>query len=149
EITEPSGFFCSSNKGVKVRVKNAGSNAINNVTIEWQLNGVPQAPIAYNTVIPVKGDAIVTLANLNFNGVPKNIKVWTSMPNSQADLVNADDTVSQKINSGLSGAYTIGGASPDFATISDAVTALEAYGICGPVVFNIRNGVYNEQVALD
>jgi hypothetical protein len=149
EITEPTGFFCSGNKDVKVRVKNAGSNAINNVTIQWQLNGVLQTPIAYNTVIPVQGDAIITLANLNFNGVPKNIKVWTTLPNNQPDLVNADDTVSQKINSGLSGAYTVGGTTPDFADFVEAVNSLKSFGVCGPVVFNIRNGVYSGQVALD
>lgn len=46
----------------------------------------------------------------------------------------------------LSGSYTIGGTSPDYATFTDAVNDLEANGISGPVVFNVRDGVYNEQV---
>lgn len=39
------------------------------------------------------------------------------------------------------GTYTIGGASPDYATVQAAATAL-ASGISGPVVFNIRPGTY-------
>ncbi len=42
----------------------------------------------------------------------------------------------------LSGSYTIGGNNPDFTTINAAVNTLEANGISGPVVFNIRSGVY-------
>ncbi len=39
------------------------------------------------------------------------------------------------------GTYTIGGTTPDYATVQAAATAL-ASGISGPVVFNIRPGVY-------
>ena len=46
----------------------------------------------------------------------------------------------------LSGTYTIGGISPDYITINDAVDDLTLSGVSGPVVFNIRDGVYNEQV---
>ena len=42
----------------------------------------------------------------------------------------------------LSGNYTIGGTTPDYATITDALTATQA-GITGPVVFNIRPGTYS------
>jgi hypothetical protein len=47
----------------------------------------------------------------------------------------------------LTGAYTIGGANPDYATIAAAVTALNQSGVNGPVVFNIRNGGYVEQAS--
>jgi Secretion system C-terminal sorting domain len=42
----------------------------------------------------------------------------------------------------LSGAYTIGGASPDYASISDAVSDLNSSGISGNVTFSIRSGMY-------
>ena len=48
----------------------------------------------------------------------------------------------------LSGPKTIGGSSPDYTSIADAVTALVAQGISGPVVFNIRAGTYTEQVTI-
>lgn len=48
----------------------------------------------------------------------------------------------------LSGTYTIGGTTPDYATFNAAAAALETNGVSGPVVFNIRNGTYNESVYL-
>ncbi|MBL4651305.1 MAG: right-handed parallel beta-helix repeat-containing protein [Flavobacteriales bacterium] len=46
----------------------------------------------------------------------------------------------------LAGAYTIGGATPNYPTISDAANDLMCKGVSGPVTMNIRDGVYNEQV---
>lgn len=47
-----------------------------------------------------------------------------------------------------SGTYTIGGTSPDYSTFTDAISALKAGGICGPVTFKVRNGKYNEQIQI-
>jgi hypothetical protein len=44
----------------------------------------------------------------------------------------------------LSGSYTIGGSSPDFATLQEAADTLEVNGVSGPVFFNIRPGIYME-----
>ena len=48
----------------------------------------------------------------------------------------------------LSGTYTIGGASPDYATFSAAVIALNTNGVSGPVTFNVRTGTYNENIII-
>ena len=48
---------------------------------------------------------------------------------------------------GLRGTFTVGGSSPDFPTLADAVKAL-AQGVCGPVTFLLRDGVYAETVAI-
>ncbi|MCK6641873.1 MAG: hypothetical protein L6Q81_17490 [Bacteroidia bacterium] len=48
----------------------------------------------------------------------------------------------------LSGIYTIGGVSPSFPTFNAAATALETFGVSGPVIFNVRNGTYTESVYL-
>ncbi|PLW94686.1 MAG: hypothetical protein C0592_02125, partial [Marinilabiliales bacterium] len=49
-----------------------------------------------------------------------------------------------------SGTYTIGGASPDYVTFSDAATDLNTNGVAGdgPVIFNVRDGVYNDYINL-
>ena len=44
----------------------------------------------------------------------------------------------------LAGTYTIGGDSPDYATIADARNDLRMRGISAPVTFNIRTGEYEE-----
>ena len=49
----------------------------------------------------------------------------------------------------LSGSYTIGGTSPKFTTISEAVDSLDTYGVSGAVILNIRSGTYTEQIVID
>lgn len=48
----------------------------------------------------------------------------------------------------LNGTYTIGGTSPTFSTIQDACDSLVSVGVSGPVIMNIRDGIYNEHVNL-
>ena len=48
----------------------------------------------------------------------------------------------------LTGTKTIGGANPDYATITAAVTALMNQGATGNLTFNIRPGTYTGQYAL-
>lgn len=48
----------------------------------------------------------------------------------------------------LSGTYTIGGTSPDFANLTDVIDTLNSKGVKGPVTFHIRSGTYNEQLYL-
>jgi PKD repeat protein len=48
----------------------------------------------------------------------------------------------------LSGPKTIGGASPDYATFTAAISALSSQGVSGPVVFNVRAGNYPEKITI-
>ena len=43
----------------------------------------------------------------------------------------------------LNGTYTIGGTSPNYSTLSDAINALNSNGVSGPVQFLIRDGSYS------
>ena len=54
-----------------------------------------------------------------------------------------------QISAQLNGTYTIGGSSPSYTTIAQAVSVLNSNGVSGPVVFNIRSGVYKDQLFLD
>ncbi len=96
-VTAPVAPFCSGNQTVQVRVKNAGKNQINNVTVNWIVDGVPQTPVTYSTTIDTLGGAggnfaTVTLGTVSFGNAPRTIKIYTSDPNGQADTVNTDDT---------------------------------------------------------
>jgi len=44
----------------------------------------------------------------------------------------------------LTGTYTVGGPSPDFASMSQAAMALNARGISGAVTLNVRAGTYED-----
>ncbi len=49
----------------------------------------------------------------------------------------------------LSGSYTIGGTSPDYSSVAQAVDSLNAKGVNGAVTFNIRSGNYNAQFTIE
>ena len=48
----------------------------------------------------------------------------------------------------LNGNYTVGGTSPDYITVSDAVTDLNSSGVDGPVKFIIRDGSYVNSIQI-
>ena len=142
--------FCPGTYDIRVNLKNFGTNALSNVTVNWMYDGVLQAPIAWSTPMPSLGDATITLGSRVFAaGVPHTIKAWTSSPNSVADSFAGNDTLTVTIKPALSGTFTIGGTSPSYPNFNAAATDLNTNGICGPVVLNVRNGVYNEQVTFN
>ncbi|MCB2204964.1 T9SS type A sorting domain-containing protein [bacterium] len=146
--------FCAGNEDVTVTLRNYGTNPLTSATINWSLNGVAQTPYSWTGLLDTLNittrSTQVTLANMNFqSGIPYTIAAWPTMPNGVPDTVSRNDTAIVTVQAAISGTYTIGGASPDYATFSDAAADLTAYGLCGPVVFNVRPGTYNEQIELD
>ena len=150
-IIEPAQPFCPGTYLVKLRIKNVGNNVINNVKIDWQQDGGAINTISHTNPININGstqgnEAIITLGNITFGSAPVNIKAWTYLPNGVNDPVAIDDTLDKDYFAALSGTYTVGGTNPHFPTVVAAAKALEDYGTCGSVVFNIRPGTYTGQV---
>ena len=56
--------------------------------------------------------------------------------------------LSQSLFAQLSGNYTIGGTTPDFSTVQEAVDSLISQGVSGPVIFDIRTGTYIENIVI-
>jgi hypothetical protein len=139
------------NQDVKVRVNNNGANQITGLAVNWEVDGMLQTPYGYTGLLDTLGgsnpsDSLLTIGSIAFtNASPKNVKVWTSLPNNLNDTSNSDDTIRFVIRPKLDGTYTIG-TGGDYASLSEAVAFMQN-GICGPVTFNfIGNKVYNEQV---
>ena len=146
--------FCAGTQDVTVTLRNYGTNQLTSATVNWTINGVPQT--AYNwtglldTTSDVARETQITLGSESFlANTPYTIAVWTGMPNGVADTINTNDTASIIARAAIAGTFTIGGASPDYATFTDAVNDLNSYGLCGPAVFNVRPGTYNEQIVLE
>ncbi|MCB9045189.1 MAG: right-handed parallel beta-helix repeat-containing protein [Chitinophagales bacterium] len=152
-IIDPVPPFCPGTYTVRLRVKNNGNNKINNVKIDWQKDGGAISTINYTTPIDINGssagnEAIITLGPVTFGKAGVNIKAWTYLPNGVQDPIPGDDTLDQDYFAALSGTYTVGGTTPDFPTVVAAVGALNQYGTCGDVIFDVRPGVYTGQVVL-
>ncbi|WP_276133452.1 right-handed parallel beta-helix repeat-containing protein [Polluticoccus soli] len=152
-LTNPVAPFCSGNQTVIAQIKNSGNNVLNSVQVGWSVDGIVQSPVSYTTQINTLGSglgntATVSLGTVNFGTAPKVIRVWTYSPNGNTDPFTNDDTLTVSLRSSLSGTYTIGGTTPNYSNIAAAVTDLNNYGVCGPVVFDIRNGTYTERTVL-
>lgn len=141
---------CQAEQAIEVVLANLGTDTLNTVTIKWTLNGIPQPDYLYTSLLNPEGDtAHVVIAMHTFSNQADNISIWVHMPNGTEDMQHPNDTLAVRFRLPLSGTYTIGGTTPDFATLKDAVSDLNQFFTCGPVVFKIRDGIYNEQIELD
>ncbi|NUM31917.1 MAG: right-handed parallel beta-helix repeat-containing protein [Bacteroidetes bacterium] len=146
-IIVPKKPFPADSQWVKVVLKNYGSNAITSVSINWKFNGTTQTTKSWTGTLN-SGDTVhVKLLKKFFvGGTPYSTKVWTTSPNGSTDPENTNDTT-EELNQypAMSGVYTIGGSSPDFANFNAAINAMKLGGIIDSVRFDVRDGTYNEQ----
>ncbi len=150
-IDSPPIPFCAGKYDVKVTLRNNGTNYLTSATVNWTINGAPQAAYNWSGSLDTLNnrETQLTLGSHNFlTNTPYTITAWTSMPNGVQDTVNNNDTASISGQAAIAGTFTIGGVNPDYPTFAAAVKDLNSYGLCGPVVFNVRSGTYKEQISI-
>ncbi len=147
-------IICPGSDSVRVTINNYGTNQVDSVWVNWRKNSVLQTPMHLKTLLDTVGGvgSSSTVVNLGLHaftaGNTENFEVWTTMPNGVVDTSTNNDTTRAAIKPSLTGTYTIGGTTPDYTTWNAAVADLVAIGICGPVVFDVRQGTYTEQIEL-
>ncbi len=141
---------CEGSAVVSVKLKNFGTQNLTSSVVQWTMDGILQTPVSWSGNLTTGGMTTVILGNYTFqHATTVQLKAWTEQPNGFVDLFTLNDTLaSVSILPRISGTFTIGGVSPDYTDFTSAVSDLTLYGICGPVVFNVRNGTYNEQVTI-
>lgn len=141
--------FCSGTKNVYATISNVGTTTITSLKIDWKLNSTAQTQYSWTGSLASGATVSVKIGSASLSAnTPYTFKVWSSLPNGGTDGNHANDTLSVTRTSSLSGTVTIGGTTPTYATINDAVNALVTNGVCGPVILNMRDGTYNEQVSV-
>ncbi|HZV70613.1 MAG TPA: CARDB domain-containing protein [Saprospiraceae bacterium] len=144
EITDEG--FCTGLQQMSAVIKNFGGDAIDSVDVEWEFDGIAQAPVHFVGNIPVDSDTLINLGSKTLAaGQNYSIRVWTSLPNNTTDENNPNDTLSTSMHSSLAGTFTIGGSNPDYASFVAAVADLSSIGICDTIIMNVRPGTYTEQ----
>jgi parallel beta-helix repeat protein len=141
---------CTFNDTVSVIVNNFGTDTLTSATINWSWNGVPQTALPWTGSIPPGGSLDIFLGTVIYVA-GNNLSSWTTLPNGVIENPsgNGNDTTSIiGLQTGLSGIKTIGGTTPNYLTIADALTDLNTFGLCGPVIFDIRDGIYTETMDL-
>lgn len=147
-------LFCTGNQNFYARVANYGNNKIDSVNLNWSFNDTLQSAISIIGTLDTIGgsgsyDTLINLGSKPLNNLlGDKIKIWTSSPNGTTDTSNFNDTLQKTLIPSLSGTYTIGGTSPDYATIAAAIADVTSRGVCGNVVFKLRTGTYSEQLTI-
>jgi|GEM_PF-3501238 len=150
-IPEPAMPMTAGTHDIKVNLRNYGAQNITSATIQWSINDAMQTPYNWSgTLVFDETEENITLGSYTFPaGGTKRIKSWVEDPNSNIDLDAYNDTVSKYVYTELCGTYTIGGTTPDFYELQDAIDAMTTSGIGCDVVFKIRPGIYEEQLRLN
>ena len=150
-VAAPAKPFAAGMIAVPALIKNHGTDTLTSVTVRWHLNGQLQSDILWTGALASGDTQYVELDTINFQvGQPVSIVAWAESPNMLNDSVPSNDTASVlNVYAALDGVYTIGGVAPDFASFTTAVNALHNGGVLDTVVFNVRNGVYTEQLVLN
>ncbi len=144
------GVICSGNTSLNVQLKNFGAAQLTSAVVNWSVNGVAQTPVNFTGALDNNQQTDIALGPYNFiAGQSYSIKVWSSLPNTLADINNLNDTLTLTgIRTGISGNFTVGTAG-NFSTIKNALDSISMWGVCGPVVLNLEsNRVFTEQVFL-
>jgi len=132
-----------------VIVKNQGKNTITNYTVQWIVNGVLQTPVnVSNSIGPCENDTII-LGPIALNYGLYNADFWTELTGDPNPFNDSFYVRNALVRKPLNGTYTVGGVAPDFINFTDAKRYIEQYGICGSVIFNVRDGIYVEKVNIN
>jgi parallel beta-helix repeat protein len=117
--------------------------------IDWQTNYRDINSISVDPYFVTETGYLVLNPALNGAGIPF-AEVSKDIDGDIRDVTNPDIGVDEftPAPTPIQGAFTIGGASPDYASIYKSVEDLVVNGVNGPVVFNIATGTYTEQVII-
>lgn len=144
---------CNFNDSVSVELTNFGTDPLTSVNINWSwtTGGVPTAQpvVAWTGSLPSGASETVFLGTVPY-GIGDDLIAWTDMPNGVTEIPSGsgnDNSALFGLSTGLSGTYTIG-ATGDYADFNSAVSAINTFGVCGPVVFEVMDGIYSEQFVL-
>lgn len=125
----------STNYGTLSSWKTATSLETNSVSFDPQFQSDTEL-YATSPGIAAAGADLFTVINTDIDGVAR-----TTTPSMGATQFTATVTP-------LSGTYTIGTGAFDFASINDAIDAMKANGIDGPVTFQLNSETFAERFVL-
>ncbi len=134
---------------VSVELINLGTTSLISATIKWSINGVMQDSVIWSGNLTMAQKQTVFLGSTPLIWGRNDIKAWAS---TAYDINNGNDTIELVVypcSGTMEGTFTIGGQTPDFTTINDAITALGICGISKPVVLELAPGTYPDIMLLD
>lgn len=153
-IVPDSQYYClGATVELKVLLRDSGMTGIapGALNINWTVsNGINKSTSAPGTAIASGGNDTIRLDTfLLTRPGAYEVVVWLD----SADTALHNDTIRAMIFVSFSGLYTINPIMPaagnNFQSISGAADTLSLGGVCGPVIFEIADGTYNENALIN
>ncbi|TVQ79988.1 MAG: T9SS C-terminal target domain-containing protein [Flavobacteriales bacterium] len=144
---------CPGSSDVVVAIQNVGGDSITSATLGWTVNGVAQTPVTWTGQLNTGDTTHVTLgAFATAANTVYNIETFISSVGPGSDNNTSNDTLGLAYQAAIDGNFTINPSAPasatNFQSFTDAVNALNTFGVCGPVVFEAVADTFSEQVEL-
>jgi parallel beta-helix repeat protein len=147
-VDSPTAGTCGYTHDVFITLKNNGTSTLTSAKITLKVNG-KSTNTSWSGSLTSGSSTVIDLdSNFFVPGKSYSVIAYVSNPNGGVDANTLNDSAFMHYESALSGTYIIGSAPSDYTSFSAAATDLNNRGICGPVVFNIKNGTYSDQIAL-
>lgn len=151
ELVNPVNNDPMGSNSVQIKIENSSfDSSLYAATIKWMINDIEQPAFNWTGTLPAGtvSDAF-SIGYFEFPKGTNELKIWTELPNGEADEDHQNDTLYATVEIGLTDplflSYSIG-PSGDFETFNAAVSTLNDVGISGPVLFNVESGTYTEQI---
>lgn len=149
EVAVPK-MICAGINDVMAVVQNNGKDTLKELTLNWQVNQIPQDAYPWTGAIAPGQSARINVGSYYFEpGIINKIAVIADRPNDTLDQDKGNDTAYALTSAGMAGLYTIGGTAPDFKDFSAAASFITKWGMCGNVTLNLRDGTYAGKAAFD
>lgn len=149
--------FATGNNNISFSIANLWDSAISTIDIGYQLDNNSAVTESLSGLSLASGaiDTLDFTTQLNISSAGTyTLKMWINNVNGGGTASANNDTICRTFtvcSSSLSGTYTIdstGSGASNFASFKEAIDKLVLCGISGPVVFNIANDTFYEQLTI-
>jgi hypothetical protein len=154
-LTSPVAPVQAGARTVTVLVSNNGTAPLTSLTLAYTLNGGTAVTQTFTGLSIASGatGTVTFTTQATLTAGANTIAITATLPNGQADPTPTNNTLSTTLYTALAGgAYTINNLLPtagsNFASFTEAATALNNGGITGAATFTVSNGPYTEQFLL-
>ena len=122
-----------------------GSETPDSLIISWALDGVHMQDTLYSGLLGQSEIDTITITNYSFTPGTHCIQIYLT---HISDNYQLNDTIEGCFLFCFPAGIQNIGPNGNYENFNDAITSLINAGICGPVVFEVAPGTYNEQIVM-
>lgn len=130
-----------------VTLRNQGASNIDTMMVYYEFDNL--AVDSVEVIAPMVPGATSSALVLKRRMAPGRHTLMT-VAAANGDLITSNDTINRCFEVRFcGGVYTIAPVGGDYHSFGEAIDTLNVVGVEGPVMFNVANATYNEQVVLN